>query len=344
MAEQHPAMKQPDVKNEVDGKPVGKKNNEFMEFLKNHKAAVAGAIIGIVTVVAVIYFSNKNAAQPSAGTSGVTGTGNPLDTGGLTGGTLGGGTYGDGGTTGTTGTTGGTGTTGTTGGDTGMTGGGTTASALPPQISNLPSNLQQTWQSFSTPTDQPSAWTSQPVNTGGNARREYQGCVGNCESTSVHCKGKGKKGSSGCRSWCDAKCAARHPSGVSNNQAAFSPIRSYLPLTTSAVPGTDLSHAGIGGWNADQMHHQNMQVVSLMHQAPVPTVVRSSPPPYHWGIPRAEGQYDSAYASYQGIAADGYVAPTRPGMLPGSGFNSPIGTGGSSIPGRFIPQELRYGL
>lgn len=37
------------------------------------------------------------------------------------------------------------------------------------------------------------------------------------------------------------------PSGVTNSMAAHSPIRSFLPLSQSSVPGTDLSHPGIGG-------------------------------------------------------------------------------------------------
>ena len=53
-------------------------------------------------------------------------------------------------------------------------------------------------------------FTPQPVGGFANQAQAQLGCISNCLATVAECKGK-LKGSASCKSWCNAKCVARHP-------------------------------------------------------------------------------------------------------------------------------------
>ena len=75
----------------------------------------------------------------------------------------------------------------------------------------------------------------------------------------------------------------KHHHHPKNNQANKSPTLSFLQLSPAAVPGTDLSHPGIGGWGADPVHF----TIPFVNMPPLPLPAPPPHPPHllHFHIP-----------------------------------------------------------
>ena len=99
-----------------------------------------------------------------------------------------------------------------------------------------------------------------------------------------------------------------------NKQASHSPTLSYLPLTSDAVPGTDLSHPGIGGWLTPNEFH-------IMPPGMVPPIV---PPISPRGIPHNDGSGNVVYRGIPMIAHSG-PGPRMPSTQARPLFHLPPG-------------------